>query len=200
MPQESLGERGSYVDWTDEQLAAHCRDSRNDDAFAELLRRYQRSVFRLAVSILGQEFAADAEDVVQAVMLRVHQGLPSFRGDARVGSWIYRIAFNVSLTVKARVRFRAPHVSDELLRTMPSLVSGPDVQWRERWRQQTVLACIRELPEAYQSALRLYYWLETSVSDIAFMLDLPENTVKSYLFRARQLLRVMLNERGLDGL
>jgi len=59
--------------------------------------------------------------------------------------------------------------------------------------------CIAELPEVYQSALRLHYWLGASMSDIASMLDAPENTVKSYLHRARQLLHAMLAERGFDA-
>ena len=82
-------------------------------------------MFRLAVSILGQEFAPEAEDVAQDVMLRVHHSLRSFRGDAKFGSWIYRIAFNQALNVKARVRYRAPHVSDQVLATTPSLDRGP---------------------------------------------------------------------------
>jgi hypothetical protein len=56
-----------------------------------------------------------------------------------------------------------------------------------------------ELPEVYQSALRLHYWLGASVSEIAVMLDAPENTVKSYLHRARRLLHAMLDERGFDA-
>ena len=52
------------------------------------------------------------------------------------------------------------------------------------------------LPEVYQSALRLYYWLGASVAEVAALLDVPENTAKSYLHRARQLLDGMLKERG----
>ncbi len=51
----------------------------------------------------------------------------------------------------------------------------------------------------YQSALRLHYWLGASMSDIALMLDTPENTVKSYLHRARRLLHAQLTERGFDA-
>ncbi len=199
MSPDSVGEPATYGDWTDEQLAERCRDSRVDDAFAELVRRYQRPVFRLAVSVLGQEFAGDAEDVAQEAMLRVHQGLRSFRGDAKVGTWIYRIALNLALTAKSRTRFRAPHVTEQILDALVSADAPMDIQLGERLRQQALLTCVRELPDVYQAALRLHYWLETSVSDIALMLNVPENTVKSYLFRARLLLRAMLTERGLDA-
>ena len=132
-------------------------------------------------------------------MLRVHHSLRSFRGEARFGSWIYRIAFNQALNVKARARYRAPHVSDQALAATPSQDGGPYDQLQDERRRRAVLACVGELPEVYQSALRLHYWLGASVSDIAVMLDAPENTVKSYLHRARRLLHAMLAERGFDA-
>jgi RNA polymerase sigma-70 factor (ECF subfamily) len=55
---------------------------------------------------------------------------------------------------------------------------------------------MRTLPEVYQSALRLYYWFDAGVGEIAVLLAVPENTAKSYLHRARQLLHAMLKERG----
>src|SRR6185436_3957656 len=171
----------------------------DDGAFAELVRRYRGPVFRLAVSILGQEFAPEAEDVTQDVMLRVHHALQTFRGESKFGSWIYRIAFNQALNVKARVRYRAPHVSDQALATTPSQDRGPYDRLHDERRQRAVLACVAELPEVYQSALRLHYWLGASMSEIAVMLDAPENTVKSYLHRARRLLHAQLTERGFDA-
>ena len=192
-------EPAAYTDRADEWLVERCRESADDAAFAELVRRYREPVFRLAVSILGQEFAPEAEDVAQDVMLRVHHALGSFRGESRFGSWIYRIAFNQALNVKARARYRAPHLSQEALATAPSRDLGPHDQLQDERRRQAVLACVGELPEVYQSALRLHYWLGASVGEIAEMLDAPENTVKSYLHRARRLLQALLAERGFDA-
>ncbi len=188
-----------YADQADEWLVERCRDAVDEGAFAELVRRYRGPVFRLAVSILGQEFVPEAEDVAQDVMVRMHAALGSFRGDAKFGSWIYRIGFNHALNVKARVRYRAPHASDESLATTPSADRSPEDQLLDDRRKRAVHECIAELPEVYQSALRLHYWLGASMSDIAAMLDAPENTVKSYLHRARQLLHAMLAERGFDA-
>jgi RNA polymerase sigma-70 factor (ECF subfamily) len=189
----------SYGQQPDEWLVAKCREAADEGAFAELVRRYSSPVFRLAVSVLGEAFVADAEDVAQDVMVKVHQALPAFRGDARVGTWIYRIAFNHALNVKARTRFRAPHVADEVLEAMPSAALGPDETLQDERRRLAVLACVNELPEVYQSALRLHYWMGTRISDVAAMLDVPENTVKSYLYRARRLLQTLLAERGFDA-
>ena len=192
-------EQAPYADRADEWLVERCRESADDAAFAEIVRRYREPVFRLAVSILGQAFAPEAEDVAQDVMLRVHHALGSFRGESAIGSWIYRIAFNQALNVKARARYRAPHVSDQALAATPSQDRGPHDQLQDERRKQAVLASVGELPEVYQSALRLHYWLGASVSEIAVLLDAPENTVKSYLHRARRLLHAQLAERGFDA-
>ena len=163
-----------------------------------LVRRYRGPVFRLAVSILGQEFAPEAEDVAQDVMLRVHHSLRSFRGGRQVRVLDYRITFNQALNVKARVRYRAPHVSEQALAVRASQDREPEDQLPDEHRRRAVLACVKEFPEVYQSALRLHYWLGASISAIAKMLDAPENTVKSYLHRARRLLHAMLTERGFN--
>ena len=199
MPPTALAESASYAGRSDEWLVERCREPGDDAAFAELVRRYRGPVFRLAVSILGQAFEPEAEDVVQDVMLRVHHALRSFRGEARFGSWIYRVAFNQALNVKARARYRAPHVTDQALSATASPDRGPHDRLEDDRRRQALLACVGELPEVYQSALRLHYWLGASVSEIAALLDAPENTVKSYLLRARRLLQAMLAARGFDA-
>jgi RNA polymerase sigma-70 factor (ECF subfamily) len=180
---------------TDSQLVA--RDQSGDQpAFAELVRRHSALVFRLALSILGREFIPEAEDVAQEVFLKVHHAIQSFRGESEFSSWIYRIAFNHAVNLKARVRFRSPHADETVLYRAVSPDPGPDRQVETAQRDQALAECIRTLPEVYQSALRLYYWLGAEVAEVAVLLGVPGNTVKSYLHRARQLLHAMLKERG----
>lgn len=181
---------------TDAELVERCRESGDQGAFAELVRRYRIPVFRLAVSILGQAFAPEAEDVAQEVMVRVHHGLPSFRGESAFASWVYRIAFHHALNVKARVRYRAPHLTEAALAEVTSGERAADEELQAAQRRAAVTRCVNELPEVYQSAIRLHYWLGASVAEIAGLLDAPENTVKSYLRRARLLLHTRLTERG----
>ena len=168
----------------------------DQQAFAELFRRYSDRVFRLALSILGQGFAAEAEEVAQEVFLKVHHALESFRGEAEVGSWIYRITFNQAVNLKARARYQRPHVDEAALSHAATAEPGPDAQLETARRDRTLRDCIQTLPEVYQAALRLYYWLGASVGEAAELLGVPENTAKSYLHRARRLLDGMLKERG----
>jgi len=183
------------VDSDDSQLVARAQGG-DQDAFAELVRRHSDRVFRLALSILGQGFAPEAEDVAQEVFLKVHHALASFRGEAEVGSWIYRITFNHAVNLKARARYRRPHVDDAVLSDVATDEAGPHALLETTQRDQSLSESIQKLPEVYQSALRLYYWMGASVDEIASLLDVPENTVKSYLHRARQLLAGMLKEKG----
>jgi RNA polymerase sigma-70 factor (ECF subfamily) len=183
---------------TDEALVALYRDHANQEAFAELVRRHREPVFRLAVSILGPGFAAEAEEVAQEVFLRVHHALSSFRGEARFSSWIYRIAFNQAVNLKGRVRYRAPHLGEQALAATPSRDAGPLDQLEAARRDRALAECVAELPEVYQSALRLHYWMGVPMAEIATLIGVPENTVKSYLYRARLLLREMLKERGFE--
>ena len=180
---------------TDSQLVDRARNG-DQQAFAELVRRHSAHVFRLAVSILGREFTAEAEDVTQEVFLKVHHAIASFRGEAEFGSWVYRIAFNKAVNLKARVRFRSPHADESALHRTPAPGPGPHLQVETAQREQALAECIQTLPEVYQAALRLYYWLGAGVGEVAELLGVPENTAKSYLHRARQLLHGMLKEKG----
>lgn len=183
---------------TDGDLVARAAAG-DEQAFAALLERHRDRVFRLAVSILGQAFVGEAEEVTQEVFLRVHHALKSFRGESRFGTWLYRVTFNQAANLKSRVRFKAPHDPEDALARQAG--TDPDALARlERARRDAaVTACIAELPEVYQSALRLHYWMGESIAEIATLLDVPENTVKSYLYRARQLLQSMLKDRGYES-
>ena len=180
---------------SDAQLVVRTQ-SGDQQAFAELVRRHSANVFRLAVSILGQEFIPEAEDVAQEVFLKTHHAIAAFRGESEFSSWIYRITFNQALNLKARVRFRSPHADESVLYGAVSPKPGPYRQAETSERNRAIAECIRTLPEVYQSALRLYYWLGLGVGEVAALLGIPENTTKSYLHRARQLLHSMLKEKG----
>lgn len=181
---------------SDDVLVARCVEHGDDRAFAELVRRHREPTFRLALSILGREFQGEAEEVTQEVFLRAHHALSTFRGEAKFSSWIYRITFNQAVNLKERVRYRAPHLSDDVLSGLMSSEPNPHDQLETTRKNRALAECMAELPEVYQSALRLHYWLGAGLGEVAELLLVPENTVKSYLHRARRLLHVMLQERG----
>jgi RNA polymerase sigma-70 factor (ECF subfamily) len=180
---------------SDAQLVARTQNG-DQEAFAALVRRHSARVHRLAASILGRDFTTDAEDVAQDVFVKVHHAIMSFRGEAEFSSWVYRIAFNRALNLKERVRFRRPHLNDMVLESFASALPGPDKLAETRERDMVLEECIFTLPEIYQSALRLYYWLGSGMDEVAELLGVPENTAKSYLHRARRKLHELMKERG----
>jgi RNA polymerase sigma-70 factor (ECF subfamily) len=164
----------------------------DESAFAELMRRHQQAVFRLAVSILGPGLELEAEDVAQEVFIRAFQRLRDFRGESAVSSWLYRIAWNLAVDVKARARYRRPHLE---IGSLPLEASVQDPAARER--ERIVLECIDELPDLYRAVVRLHYWMGCRVEEIGAYLGAPEGTVKSYLHRARKRLQQRLAQRGI---
>jgi RNA polymerase sigma-70 factor (ECF subfamily) len=180
---------------SDSQLVARAQGG-DQQAFEQLVQRHSDPVFRLAVSILGREFIPEAEDVAQEVFLKVHHALESFRGEAEFSSWIYRITFNQAVNLKARVRFRKPHADETALYGAVTAEPSPYSQAETAQRDRALAESIQSLPEVYQSALRLYYWLGAETAEVADLLGVPANTAKSYLHRARQLLHGMLKQRG----
>src|SRR3954453_15277580 len=93
-----------YRDLTDEQLVELAvTDDR--DAFGEIVRRWERKIFALCFGMLGRE--DDAGDAAQEAFIAAYRNLGNFRGEARVSSWLHRIAVNQCLTIKRRQKTRA---------------------------------------------------------------------------------------------
>jgi RNA polymerase sigma-70 factor (ECF subfamily) len=181
----------------DIDLVSAYRDRGDQSAFTELVRRYREPVFRVALSVLGPAYAAEAEDAAQEAFVRVHHAIESFRGEAQFSSWIYRIVFNQAINMKQKARYRKPHVTEDALaaRAFPGADALRQLETSDRNR--ALKDCLEELPEIYQAAVRLHYWMGAGVDEIGEMLGVAPGTVKSYLHRARGLLHEMLMEKGL---
>ena len=165
-------------------LARCCRGDKQ--AFAELVNQQQAFVYNLAYRLMGE--AEEARDLAQDALLRVWQMLPSFRGEARFTTWLYRLVVNLGLNRLAhRRRDRAAPVGDER-----SFAADPAVDPQrlhdESERKQFIWRQVDALPEKYRLVLTLYYQQERSYVEIAHILQLPLNTVKTHLARARHML------------
>lgn len=167
------------------------------DGFRQIVERYRAKAYRLAVSILGPGNEAESEELVQDVFLVVHDRLGQLRGRSSLGSWIYRITYNEAVDRVSLARHRRPHLpDDEALAGRADPAADPFTGAAARQEAARVRAALAELPDLYRSALHLRYWLELDVREIAEVLQAPEGTVKSYLFRARRRLAQVLAEEG----
>ena len=167
----------------DAQLVAACRrgESRALEAHDH---QYKRRVFGLVYRNVG---ASDAEEVAQDVFVRVFRGLPQFRGDSALGTWIYRLAVNAALSQVAR-RSRRNEVSDDAL---SSIASPGDVR-RDPRLAERVETAMADLPAGYRAILVLHDVEGLSHEECAAILDCRVGTCKSQLHKARAKMRELL--------
>lgn len=175
----------------DVMLVRRCREG-DRNAFATLVGRYERPVFNAALRMLRNP--EDARDVTQTVFLKVFEHLGDYDPSHRLYSWIYRIALNESINVLNR-RVRSEPVGDDEADGRRG--ADDEVASEQVSRQvQRALMCIKV---EYRAVIVLKHFLDLSYEDIGQVLGVPEKTVKSRLFTARQLLKSALQQNGVIG-
>jgi RNA polymerase sigma-70 factor (ECF subfamily) len=165
----------------------------NEDAFAQLVQRHQRRVFNLVFRMLQQY--EEANEVTQETFLAAWQGLPSFRGDARFSTWLYRIAYNCCLKqLEQRKRDKALQaaVQAEQIFQQESCDERAAAELEAHERQALVREHLSQLPTKYRIVLVLRHLQELTYEEMAEILTMPIGTIKTHLFRARNLLKERL--------
>jgi RNA polymerase sigma-70 factor (ECF subfamily) len=173
------------------ELVDRCRRE-EPGAFEELVDHFKHLVFALIARTIADR--SRAEDVAQEVFLRVHRGLPYFRGEARLSTWIFRIVVNVCSHERTvdHARGAATQVSlddpDSRLRA-PSTVDRrfTDLELRDRLEK-----AIQQLPSQYRILIAGHYLQGLQYEDLADAMNLPLGTVKTQLHRAKRRLRELL--------
>ena len=158
--------------------------------FATLVERHQRTVFRIAIAVLGRGSESVAEDVTQEVFLQVYRRLHAFENRSRFSTWLYRIAYNRAVD-EHRARRARPEAPLAVERATAS--RGP----ADPLRDAALADCISRLPDAQRAAVHLHYWLGHTSGEIGAMLGVQSGTAKIWLFRARQLLGQCLAQKGI---
>jgi RNA polymerase sigma-70 factor, ECF subfamily len=189
-----------YAGWMEIRNSAAADDARNraeEAALAALVDQYAGALYRVAFSVLRNP--ADAEDAVQETYLRVlrHRDTLDEVRDHRV--WLIRIVWNIVLDRKRRAKTR-PETDDvaELARVLPSNGLSAEAMAAAAQHHAQVLACVEQLPPKEREVLQLSAFDELSSVEIAAVLDITESSVRSRLFRARNLMAGLLNhERNL---
>jgi RNA polymerase sigma-70 factor (ECF subfamily) len=176
----------------DRDLVDRCRGSGGDDAFRVLVDTYKKMVF--AVISRSVSDRSRVEDLAQDVFARVHRGLRSFRGDARLSTWICRIAMNVCTDARQRAPREVSLDAAPAGAPPPSatIVSDPafaDIELRDR-----VAKGMARLAERSRLVLTLHYFAGRGYEEIADALQVPLGTVKTQIHRAKQELREILED------
>jgi RNA polymerase sigma-70 factor, ECF subfamily len=166
----------------------------NSRRFGALIDRHKDRALTLAVRLVGNR--EEAEELVQDSFIRAYRNLNDFRGDSRFGTWFYRILYNLCMTKVTR-RTNAPTLAWDTVPDpgAPEEETNPLLEIEEREMQAILREEIRRLPEAYATAVTLFYVQDMTYDEIAAVTGQPLGTVKTNLFRGRQALRQRMAKR-----
>jgi RNA polymerase sigma-70 factor (ECF subfamily) len=188
------------INLTDEKLV-ELAVSRDPDAFGEIVRRWERKIFALCFGMLGRE--DDARDAAQETFIAAYRNLSNFRGEAKVSSWLHRIAVNQCLTVKRRTRTRSEDFFDDELGENERVFVAPAHRSPAKATEQTerltiVRQAVSSLPVDLRQVVVMKEFEEMTFQEISETLDLPLSTVKSRLYTALRQLRMKLERLALE--
>src|SRR6202161_756627 len=184
---------------SDELTLVRAAKQGDDSAFEELVRRYDRNIFRIAQHITQNR--EDAEDVVQDAFLKAYNNLAQFQGQSKFYTWLVRIAVNEALMKLRRRRPERTVSLDEEVKTEDDSVPREVADWSPNPEQQYNQAELREiltktiqgLPAGFRTVFVLRDVEGLSTEETAQALELSIPAVKSRLLRARLQLRERLN-------
>ncbi|HET9712961.1 MAG TPA: sigma-70 family RNA polymerase sigma factor [Pyrinomonadaceae bacterium] len=167
------------------------------EAFGEIVRRWERRIFALTYGMLGRE--EDARDATQETFLAAFRNLRGFRGEAKVSSWLHRIAVNQCISRQRRSKVRSEAaLDDEQEKHASSFVTSVSYSPAHvaEGRQETlaVRRAINSLPVELRQVVVMKEFEELTFREIADALELPLSTVKSRLYTALKQLQMRLQK------
>ncbi len=180
-------------------LVAEAREGKAE-AFTQLVNRYERNIYRLALNLTGNR--EDAEDVLQEAFLKAYSHLDQFQGNSRFYTWLVRIAVNEGLMKLRKRRSDKSASLDEMVETEDDAVPREVVAWEDtpeqRYAKTELQSILSEAVESLEPAFRMVFVLrdieDFSTQETAELLNLSIPAVKSRLLRARLKLRQRLNK------
>ncbi len=189
-------------DLTDGDLITRAITGR-EDAFEELVRRYQRPIAGYVFRMLGDYDSA--LDVTQEVFIKVYSSLDKYSSEYKFSTWLYRIAHNAAIDHMRRNSISTQSLETESEGTAYQLqLESPEPNpeqnhERSEWRTE-IDSVVKCLPTAYRELILLRHARDLSYDEIAEITQLPLGTVKNRLFRAREMMRNLFIERGVTGI
>lgn len=158
------------------------------EAYGTIVARHQARVFYLGLKFLRH--SEDAEDFAQEVFIRAYEKLASFQGGVPFAAWLHRIAFNLAVNKYHLKKRQAQPVSTVDL--LPDSSCSPEHRLLSEELAEWVRKTLHKIPEIYHVLIRMHFFEGLSYPEISRALQMPVNTIKSYIFRAKELIRQRL--------
>ncbi|HUF04027.1 MAG TPA: sigma-70 family RNA polymerase sigma factor [Aridibacter sp.] len=187
-------------DLTDEQLVRLAVD-RDPDAFGEIVIRWERKIYALCYGIMKRE--DEAKDAVQDTFIAAYRNLGRFRGEAKVSSWLHRIAVNQCLTRKRKEKTRSEDFVDDsdpeaLHVFLAPLDDSPSRLSEKAERLEAVRTAVNSLPPELKEVVLLKEFREMTFQEISDEINMPLSTVKSRMYTALKQLRMKLENTPVE--
>lgn len=183
---------------TDEQLVEAALKE-NPDAFGEIVKRWERKIFALCFGMLSRE--EEAKDAVQETFISAYRNLANFRGEAKVSSWLHRIAVNQCLTYQRRKKTRAESSledeTNEAQFAAPKRLSPSRVA-EQNERLKVIRQAVNALPVDLKQVIVMKEFEEMTFQEISDSLNIPLSTVKSRVYTALKQLKMKLERTPLE--
>ncbi|WP_437399627.1 RNA polymerase sigma factor [Flagellimonas lutimaris] len=165
----------------------------NTHAFSNLVDGYKDLVFTLAIRMLGNR--EEAEEVSQDVFIKVYKSLPNFKGDSKVSTWVYRIAYNTCLDRIKKNKKKRMHT--DLNHIDQIAYADLDTAYHKMVmaeRSEMIERCLSKLSAEDAGVLTLFYLEEKNLQEMEETTNIPVNTLKVRLFRARKRLASVMEK------
>lgn len=156
----------------------------------ETFRKYKNKIYWLIFKVLRNE--ADSQDALQNTFLKIIENLDSFKGQSKLSTWVYKIAYNEAL-MYLRKKYRQQHLSSNFaakkeLLSLINFPKPPDEELLSGELKERIDYAVKRLPLKYRMPVSLHTFLGLSVSEAALVLDLNLNSLKTRLHRAYAML------------
>ena len=161
----------------------------NMNAFRFLVNRYQKLVVHITGRLIQRQ--DELEDVCQEVFLKVYQNLGKYRNECKLSTWIATIAYNTSINYLRKFK-KGDEVNPDDSAAMRNLTDYRSENYEQTDLHRYIREQIELLPVQYRTVLTLFHLEEFSYQEIEQITGMPEGTIKSYLFRAKALLKEKL--------
>ncbi len=176
---------------TDQEILQRFRSGDRELAFQQLVETHGKNVYNIALFTLNDDILA--EDATQDAFIKIYRSLGSFRGQAQLSSWVYRIVKNVCYDYLKKGR---PVPLDEV--EGHSLIDdedrGPEAAYLAGEKHRAVRQAVEQLPRQQKMAITLYYFHQRSYEEVAEIMEQPLGTIKSHIYRAKAILAGALGQ------
>lgn len=174
---------------SDKEIVANILNGNIQD-FAVVVKSTEKLVTQIIRKMTTNE--DDQKDLVQDIYLKVYQNLPSFQFKSKLSTWIANIAYNTTLNYLQKKKIPLVDI-ETTLETKFTLTENVELETISTEATEILNTEINKLPPLYKTLITLYHLEELPNKEIAVITDLPEGTIKSYLARARKILKDNIN-------